>query len=110
MSVTLSERAANEVKRMMAQQQLPQSTLLRVAVIGGGCSGYEYKLDFIPQADEKEDQVAESHGVRVAVDQRSVPYLAGMEIDCGEGLNNRGFLFKNPLALRTCGCGTSFSI
>ncbi len=96
---------------MMAQQQLsPEHTYLRVAVVGGGCSGYEYRLEFAAASDPKEDIVAESHGIRVAVDKRSAPFLTGTQIDIGEGLNNRGFIFHNPLAVRTCGCGTSFAI
>ena len=110
MMVRLSERAAREAKRMIDDQHLPEDTLLRVEVVGGGCSGYEYRMTFTPSVVEGEDLVSQSHGVRVAVDRKSARYLAGTEIDCGDGLNNRGFVFNNPLAVRTCGCGTSFQI
>lgn len=110
MSVILSERAAKEVKRMMHEQNLPESTLLHVGVAGGGCSGFEYRMEFVPQADQRDDLVSESHGVRIAVDNKSVHYLRGTQIDIEEGLKKRGFIFTNPLAVRTCGCGTSFSI
>ena len=110
MVVTLSERAAREVKRMMAEQQAPPQTMLRVEVVGGGCSGYEYRLAFIQSAADSEDLVGESQGVAIAVDKKSANFLSGMEIDIGDGLNKRGFLFNNPLATRTCGCGTSFQV
>lgn len=111
MTVLLTERAASEIRRMMEQQHLsPEQTYLRVGVVGGGCSGYEYRLEFAPTSDPQEDIVAQSQGIRVAVDKRSAQFLAGTEIDIGDGLNNRGFIFRNPLAVRTCGCGTSFAI
>jgi iron-sulfur cluster assembly protein len=81
-----------------------------VAVAGGGCSGFEYKLDFEAQPSSDDDQVIQSHGVRVVVDRKSLKLLNGTEIDINEGLNNRGFVFSNPLAVRTCGCGTSFGV
>lgn len=109
MSVTLSERAASEIKRMVGEQGLPQGTVLRVGVVGGGCSGYEYRLQFADRAEES-DVVSECHGVKVAVDPKSAKYLSGTEIDIHDGLNKRGFVFNNPLAVRTCGCGTSFQV
>ncbi len=109
MSVSLSERAANEVKRMMVEQQLPEQTVLRVSVAGGGCSGFEYRLGF-EQEVLADDVVTEAHGVQVAVDGKSAGYLKGTEIDIHEGLDKRGFVFNNPLAVRTCGCGSSFQV
>ena len=108
--VTLTPRAADEVKRILREQHRPESTTLRVGVLGGGCSGYEYRLQFVDQADEQQDLVAESHGVKIAVDKKSSTYLAGTEIDIHEGLDKRGFVFNNPLAIRTCGCGSSFGV
>jgi iron-sulfur cluster assembly protein len=110
MTVTLSEQAAGEVKRLITDKRLPEHTMLRVEVVGGGCSGYEYRLDFTQAADDAEDLVGESHGVRVVVDRKSAKYLFGTRIDIAEGLNKRGFVFNNPLATRTCGCGTSFQV
>jgi iron-sulfur cluster assembly protein len=110
MAITLTERAASEVKRIIAQKQMPETTSLRVAVAGGGCSGFEYKLDFDAQPGSEDDQVSQSHGVRVVVDRKSLKLLNGTEIDIHEGLDKRGFVFNNPLAVRTCGCGTSFGV
>jgi iron-sulfur cluster assembly protein len=110
MTVTLTERAAGEIKRMIAEQQLPEDTVLRVGVAGGGCSGFEYRMDFDGRVDEAEDQIDECHGVRVAVDSKSAKFLRGTEIDFRMDLLNRGFVFNNPLATRTCGCGTSFQV
>lgn len=110
MNVTLSPQAADEVKRMIKSQCLPESTLLRVGVVGGGCSGYEYRLEFAEKADEEDDILGESSGLKIAVDKRSARLLDGIRIDIGDGLNNRGFIFSNPMAVRTCGCGTSFEV
>ena len=110
MVVTFSDRAAGEVKRMMTDQHLPDDTMLRVEVVGGGCSGYEYRMDFVAAADQAEDLVDESNGIRVVVDKKSAKFVRGMQIDINEGLNKRGFVFKNPLATKTCGCGTSFQL
>jgi iron-sulfur cluster assembly protein len=110
MAVTLTERAAHEVKRIIAEKQMPEATALRVAVAGGGCSGFEYKLDFQTESGSDEDHVSQSHGVRVLVDRKSLKFLNGTQIDINEGLNKRGFVFNNPLAVRTCGCGTSFGV
>ena len=112
MAITLTERAASEVKRIIVEKQMPETTALRVAVAGGGCSGFEYKLDFEaePGSESEDDQVSQSHGVRVVVDRKSLKLLNGTEIDIHEGLNKRGFVFNNPLAVRTCGCGTSFGV
>lgn len=109
MAVSLSARAAKEVKRMMVEQQLSDQTVLRVSVAGGGCSGFEYRLGFEENV-QSDDVVSETHGVHVAVDSKSARYLSGTEIDIHDGLDKRGFVFNNPLAVRTCGCGTSFQV
>jgi len=110
MALTLTEKAAGEVKRIIGEQKMPSTSVLRVGVKGGGCSGFEYQLDFDTAADELADLVSEWHGIRVAVDQKSALYLDGMEIDFYEGLEKRGFVFNNPNATKTCGCGTSFTV
>jgi iron-sulfur cluster assembly protein len=110
MALTLTERAAGEVKRILAEQELPETTALRVTVAGGGCSGFEYRLTFDPSVGQTDDVVNEYHGVRVAVDQKSLKFVVNTEIDIQEGLNKRGFVFNNPLAVRTCGCGNSFGV
>lgn len=110
MALTLSERAAAEIRRMIQQQNLPQETAVRVRVIGGGCSGFEYRLSFEPPPSLAEDVVTQSHGVSVVVDSKSARLVNGTEIDIHEGLDKRGFVFNNPLAVRTCGCGSSFQV
>lgn len=110
MSVTLSPRAADEVKRILADKRLPDHTLLRVGVVGGGCSGFEYRLEFVEGKTEASDEVSESHGIKIAVDPKSARFLKGTEIDIEDGLDKRGFVFNNPLAVRTCGCGSSFQV
>ena len=110
MTLTLTEKAAGEVKRIIKEQNVPVPAVLRVGVKGGGCSGFEYSLGFDTAADESGDIVRDWHGVRVAVDRKSALYLDGMEIDFYEGLEKRGFVFNNPNATKTCGCGTSFQV
>ena len=110
MALKLTEKAAGEVKRIMTEQNVPGAAVLRVGVKGGGCSGFEYALGFEMAADESADIVSDWHGVRVAVDQKSALYLDGTEIDFYDGLEKRGFVFNNPNATKTCGCGTSFQV
>ena len=110
MALKLTEKAAGEVKRIMVEQNLPSTSVLRVGVHGGGCSGFEYALGFDTAADQLADLVSDWHGVRVAVDQKSALYLDGTEVDFYEGLEKRGFVFNNPNATKTCGCGTSFQV
>lgn len=109
MVVTLTERAASEVKRIMSNQLLPEGTGLRVAVTGGGCSGFTYQLGFDNEVGQF-DEVDEQHGIRIIVDKKSALYLTGTEVDFHDGLDNRGFVFNNPNAKRSCGCGSSFSV
>ena len=110
MALILTEKAAGEVKRIITEQKISGASVLRVGVKGGGCSGFEYSLGFDPAANELDDIVSDWHGVRVAVDQKSALYLDGMEIDFYDGLEKRGFVFNNPNAKTTCGCGTSFTV
>jgi iron-sulfur cluster assembly protein len=107
MSICLTERAAEEVKKIMEEQNL-RDNVLRVAVTGGGCSGFSYKLAFDPEWNEKTDSKFEFHGVNVVVDQKSALYLEGTTVDFYDGLDKRGFTFNNPNAVKTCGCGSSF--
>jgi iron-sulfur cluster assembly protein len=108
MELKLTEKAAGEVKRIITEKQLPETAALRVAVAAGGCSGFEYRLEFEENPDQEQDFVTEIRGVRVAVDRKSAAILGGTEIDFKEDLMSRSFVFKNPLAMRTCGCGNSF--
>ncbi|HUQ72171.1 MAG: iron-sulfur cluster assembly accessory protein [Planctomycetaceae bacterium] len=109
MAIALTEKAASEIKRVLSEQKLPETTVLRIGVAGGGCSGFQYALGFDQEVDPAKDQVAEQHGIKVAVDKKSDLYLDGTEIDFHDGLDKRGFTFSNPNAVKSCGCGSSFS-
>lgn len=109
MSVTLTEKAAGEIKRVMQEQSLPDGTILRIGVAGGGCSGFQYSLGFDNATDAVKDHVGEQFGIPVAVDKKSSLYLDGTTLDFYDGLDRRGFTFNNPNAVKSCGCGSSFS-
>ena len=108
MAVELTERAAQEVKTIVQQQNLSEDTCLRMAVKGGGCSGFSYSLDLSDQVGEQ-DETFESHGVRIVVDAKSYLYLNGTSVDFKDEIMGRGFVFNNPNATNSCGCGSSFS-
>jgi iron-sulfur cluster assembly accessory protein len=114
MSITLTEKAAGEVKRIISEQQqsdgAPEKIYLRLRVVGGGCSGFQNKLDLDPVVNAKLDEVTEMHGVPVVVDKRSLMYLSEVTVDFHDDLNRRGFSIVNPSAKSTCGCGSSFSM
>jgi iron-sulfur cluster assembly accessory protein len=105
--ISLTSKAADQVKAIKSRENRPQA-LLRVSVVGGGCSGLSYKLSFEDSAGEK-DKVFDLNGVQVAVDPKSVLFLKGIELDFTDGLNGQGFVFNNPNAKSSCGCGSSFS-
>jgi iron-sulfur cluster assembly protein len=109
MGVTLSEKAAREVQRIIAEQNMPEDTVLRVGVQGGGCSGFSYSLNFDNQTSER-DRVADFHGVKLAVEKKFDPYLDGTVVDFYDGLEKRGFTFNNPNEVKRCGCGSSFQV
>ena len=109
MSVMITEKAAKEVQRVLSEQKMPESTVLRVGVACGGCSGFQYSLGFDEGSDAAKDHVSSQHGISVAVDKKSYLLLDGTTIDFYEGLEKRGFTFDNPNAVKTCGCGSSFS-
>ena len=106
--VTLTPSAVEMVKRIRAKEGLSDAHVLRVAVVGGGCSGFSYQLDFDDHGQEG-DVVLEYDGVRVRVDPTSAEYLRGVQIDYVSSLSGGGFKFVNPNAKQTCGCGSSFS-
>ena len=108
MGINLTERAASEVKKVLTDQNQPTETMLRVRVVGGGCSGFSYDLRFDNSFDEKLDSKFQHHDVTVVVDKKSALYLDGTTVDFYEGLEKRGFTFDNPNAVKTCGCGSSF--
>ncbi len=107
--VNLSESAAREVKNIIQQQELDGDKIrLRVGVKGGGCSGFSYLLD-LTETQKETDEVFEIHGVKLIVDPKSLLYLGGVTIDFKDEIMGRGFVFNNPNASSTCGCGSSFS-
>lgn len=108
MAITITERAAQEVKRIMEDQKMEEGTFLRIGVAGGGCSGFSYKLGFDTAYDESADAKGDHHGVAVVVDRKSSLYLDGTTLDFFEGVEKRGFTFDNPNAVKSCGCGSSF--
>lgn len=108
MAITLTERAAEEVRKIMDDQKLDANTVLRVGVSGGGCSGFMYKLAFDKSYDEAKDSRYEQHGVAIVMDKKSALYLDGTTVDFFDGLEKRGFTFENPNAVKSCGCGSSF--
>ena len=108
MAITLTQRAATEVKRIIEDQKLDQETVLRVGVSGGGCSGFMYKLAFDQGHDAAKDARYEQHGVAIVVDKKSALYLDGTTVDFYDDLDKRGFTFDNPNAVKSCGCGSSF--
>ena len=109
MSVQLTPVAITKVKEILSSQT-PTPTGLRVAVVGGGCSGFSYKMAFENQVNEASDTVYEFDGLKVLVDQMSEMYLDGISIDYIETLEGAGFKFNNPNVKGTCGCGSSFSV
>jgi iron-sulfur cluster assembly protein len=110
MPIMLTEKAAKEIRTIITQQSLPaEATRLRVGVKGGGCSGFSYMLDLTEEPKAETDEEIESQGLKILIDNRSLLYLDGTEIDFKDEVMGRGFVFKNPNATSTCGCGSSFT-
>jgi len=107
-SVTLSDRAARRVAKILSAE--PAGTALRVSVEGGGCSGFQYRYDLVQDPPAEDDVVLESEGARVLIDAVSLDYMGGSEIDFVDDLIGQSFQIKNPHAVAACGCGTSFSV
>ena len=104
MSVILTEKAAEEVQRIISDQKLEECTLLRVGLTGGGCSGFSYALGFDKSFDQALDSKYDQHGVSLIVDKKSSLYLDGTTVDFYEGVDKRGFTFDNPNTVKSCGC------
>ena len=108
-TMELTETAAVEVKKFMTGEEgLPETAGLRVRVVPGGCSGFQYSLN-IEEESKQGDHIQDAHGVRLFVDMFSAQYLNGVEIDYVNGVMGSGFTFKNPNSTGGCGCGSSFS-
>ncbi len=110
-SIYVSEKAKKKVVQLMEDAGVTgdASYFLRVGVVGGGCSGLSYKLDFDNEIKPM-DQVFEDNGVKIVTDLKSFLYLVNTELDFSDGLNGKGFYFNNPNASRSCGCGESFAV
>jgi iron-sulfur cluster assembly protein len=107
--LSLTDKAVARVRKIMEENSIPDSHGLRLSVKGGGCSGLSYVLGFDELPGEK-DRVLECQGVKVFVDPKSLFYLSGTVLDFSDGLNGKGFVFNNPQATKTCGCGSSFGV
>ncbi len=107
--VFLTEKAAIEVKRFISEKNVPGECVLRIALQGGGCSGFEPHLGFDNKVSD-EDIISEQFGIRVAIDKKFVMFMNGTTIDYHDGIDRRGFKFENPNATSSCGCGKSFSV
>ena len=107
--VQISETAAKKLKSLKAEDSKPADFLLRVEVKKGGCSGLSYKMDF-DSSPREGDKIFEHFGEKIAVDPQSFMYLIGMTLDFEGGLNGKGFVFNNPNASKSCGCGASFNV
>ncbi len=110
-AIFVSDKAKEKVQQLMNDAGIAGDTsyFLRVSVVGGGCSGLSYKLDFDNESKPM-DQVFEDNGVKVVTDLKSFLYLVNTELKFSDGLNGKGFYFENPNASRTCGCGDSFAV
>jgi len=107
--IYISEKAKEKVARLKEETQLGDDYFLRVGVVGGGCSGLSYKLDFDNET-QPNDQVFELDGIKLVTDLKSFLYLCDTTLDFSDGLNGKGFHFTNPNASRSCGCGESFAV
>lgn len=107
--IQVSETAAKKLKALKADDNKPSDAFLRVEVKKGGCSGLSYKMDFSTELKDG-DRMFEMHGEKVVVDSQSFMYLIGMTLDFEGGLNGKGFIFQNPNAAKSCGCGSSFNV
>ena len=108
-NMTITETAKNKILTLKNEGNMDETHFVRVSVKGGGCSGLSYDLDFDNKINPS-DQIFEDKGEKIVMDMKSFLYLAGTELDFSDGLNGKGFIFNNPNASRTCGCGESFSV
>jgi len=107
--IKITDKAVNQVKRLKDENNIPENWGLRIGVKGGGCSGFSYTLGFDENPKEG-DKVIENEGLKLFVDGKSLFYLSGTQLDFSDGLNGKGFMFNNPNAAKTCGCGQSFGV
>ena len=109
MAIMLTKKAEDKVKEILSEQ--PETYAgLRIQVVGGGCSGFQYRMGFDKNFNDQSDQIYEFDGLKVFVDKQSLLYMDGAEVDYIEGLHGAGFKFNNPNSTGSCGCGSSFSV
>ena len=108
-AIQVTDKAKERIKALMQESNYNENYFLRVSVVGGGCSGLSYKMDFDKEL-KPADQVFEDNGVKVVTDLKSFLYLVNTTLDFSDGLNGKGFHFNNPNASRTCACGESFAV
>lgn len=107
--IQITETAAKKIQNLKLEENQPENSFLRVEVKKGGCSGLSYKMNF-DSSVKPDDKTFESFGAKVVVDKESFLYLVGMVMDYSGGLNGKGFVFNNPNATKSCGCGSSFNV
>ena len=107
--ISLTPKAADQVRKLRAENNIPEAHGLRLGVKGGGCSGLSYVLAFDEKPREN-DKIMDILGITVFIDPKSLFYLSGTVLDFSDGLNGKGFVFNNPQAAKTCGCGSSFGV
>jgi iron-sulfur cluster assembly accessory protein len=106
--VALTDRAAKRVARIISKE--PEGTVLRISVAGGGCSGFQYEYNLVQETPNEDDVVLEKNGATVLIDSLSLEFMGGAEIDYVDDLIGQAFQIKNPNAVASCGCGTSFAV
>ena len=107
--ISVSDQAKKKIEELRSEGKIEENYFIRVSVVGGGCSGLSYKMDFDNEIKEG-DQEFDNGDIKIVCDMKSFLYLCGTELDFSDGLNGRGFNFINPNATRTCGCGESFAV
>ena len=109
MAIMLTKKAEDKVKEILSEQPEPYAGL-RIQVVGGGCSGFQYRMGFDKNYNDQSDQLFEFDGLKVFIDKQSMLYMEGAEVDYIDGLHGAGFKFNNPNSTGSCGCGSSFSV
>ena len=109
MAILLTKKAEDKVKEILSEQPEPYAGL-RIQVVGGGCSGFQYRMGFDKNYNDQSDQLFEFDGLKVFIDKQSMLYMEGAEVDYIDGLHGAGFKFNNPNSTGSCGCGSSFSV
>ncbi|MFI5252550.1 MAG: HesB/IscA family protein [Bacteroidota bacterium] len=107
--ITLTEKAVQEIRSIKAKNNIPETHGLRLGIKGGGCSGYTYVLGFDAES-KPNDKIFQVQDIHVFIDPKSLFFLSGTQLDFSDGLNGKGFVFNNPNAQKTCGCGNSFGV